>query len=437
MKTKKDKINIVTLGCSKNLVDSEDLRTQLARSGFNIVHDQDHSDARTVIINTCGFIKDAKEESVNTILRAVHAKEKGVLDHVYVMGCLSQRYKKDLEAEIPDVDKYFGANNIPDIVKEFKVDYKKELVGERMTFTPKHYAYMKVSEGCDRTCAFCAIPLMRGRHVSKPMDELEQEARNLVAAGVKEIMLIAQDMSFYGFDLYGELKLAELLERLSQVEGLRWIRLHYVYPTKFPHEVLRVMRERPNICKYVDMPLQHITDNMLKIMRRGGSQQKTLDLVRKFRQEVPGIAMRTTLLVGHPGETLEDFEALKQFVRESRFDRLGVFTFSNEEDTHAYRKLTDDIPEKEKQRRADEIMAIQQEISLELNQAKVGKTLRVLLDRREGDQWVGRTEADSVEVDNEVLLEANGHELAEGMFVDALITQAEDYDLLGQVVALA
>ncbi|MEN9443160.1 MAG: hypothetical protein RIS47_50 [Bacteroidota bacterium] len=436
MKTKqtKHKINIVTLGCSKNLVDSEQLARQIDANGLQVVHDSNDTDAKTVIINTCGFIGDAKEESVNTILEFAQAKVNGEIDSLYVMGCLVERYKKELRAEIADVDQFFGVNNIQEVVEGIGINYKRELMGERNINTPNHFAYLKISEGCNKTCAFCAIPLIRGKHKSKTIEELVDEATFLADRGVKELILIAQDLTFYGIDLYKKPMLDVLVEKLSDIPGLDWIRLHYVYPMHFPPRVLELMRQRDNICKYIDMPLQHISDNMLRTMRRGNTKASTYELIKMFKTEVPDMALRTTLLVGHPGETEADFEELKEFVRFARFDRLGVFTFSNEEDTHAAEKLTDDIPEEVKVARMEEILSIQRDISLELNQERVGKIFKVMIDRQEGAYYVGRTEYDSPEVDNEVLIESREDELEIGEFYDVKVTLAEEFDLYGELV---
>jgi ribosomal protein S12 methylthiotransferase len=436
MKTKtlkKNKVNVVTLGCSKNLFDSEVLMAQLKANKFEVEHESQTDDASIVIINTCGFIDNAKQESIDTILRYADAKEAGLVDKLYVTGCLSERYKDDLEKEIPTVDAYFGTRDLPRLLKTLKADYKHELVGERLLTTPQHYAYFKISEGCDRPCSFCAIPLMRGKHVSVPMDELVQNAKNLVKNGTKELLIIAQDSTYYGIDLYKERKLAELLQRLSDINGLEWIRLHYAFPSGFPLDVLDVMRQRENICKYIDMPLQHISDNMLKSMRRGTTKQKTIDLVNTIRDKVPGIALRTTLITGYPGETEKDFEELYEWVEQTRFDRLGVFTYSHEENTHAY-SLNDDVPDKVKQERAQQIMDLQQGISFELNQQKVGKDFKVLIDRKEGNYFIGRTEFDSPEVDNEVLVDAREHFLRIGDFAQIRINNAEEFDLFGEPV---
>lgn len=430
MKTKgnKGKINIVTLGCSKNIVDSEVLMGQLKGNKFDVSHESEKLDFGTVIINTCGFIDNAKQESIDTILKYVELKEKGDIEKVYVTGCLSQRYKDDLEKEIPNVDAYFGTNDLVRILKTVGADYKHELIGERLITTPSHYAYFKIAEGCNRPCSFCAIPLMRGGHVSKTIEDLVKEAKHLAKNGTKELILIAQDLTYYGLDIYNDRKLGDLLKHLSDIEGIDWIRMQYAYPSQFPMDVLDVMNERSNICKYLDMPLQHITDNMLKSMRRGISKRRTIELVNDIRSKVPDIALRTTLIAGYPGETEKDVEEVLKFVEEMRFDRLGVFTYSHEENTHAY-SLVDDIPDTEKQERADQIMAVQQDISLELNQAKVGKEYKVLIDRIEKDHFVGRTEYDSPEVDNEVLITAKDEYLRIGDFVNVVIESAEEFDL--------
>jgi ribosomal protein S12 methylthiotransferase len=430
---KKDKVNIITLGCSKNLVDSEVMLTQLKGNKINVTHESAKDDANVIIINTCGFIDNAKEESINTILRYADAKEGGLIDKLYVTGCLSQRYKDDLEKEIPAVDAFFGTRELPALLKKFKADYKHELVGERIITTSNHYAYLKIAEGCDRPCSFCAIPLMRGKHLSRPMDELVKEAKSLVAKGTKEMILIAQDLTYYGIDLNGKRELADLLKKLSDIDGLEWIRLQYAYPSGFPLEVLDVMRERENICNYLDMPLQHGANNMLKIMRRGITREKTQDLIAAIRDKVPGIALRTTLIAGHAGETEADHEEMMKFVEESRFDRLGVFTYSHEENTHAY-SMEDNVPQEVKQERASEIMALQEEISSELNQQKIGKTFKVLIDRKEGKNFIGRTEHDSPEVDNEVIIDATKTYLRTGDFANIKVTDATEFDLYGEVV---
>ena len=429
---KKTKVNIVTLGCSKNVVDSEVLLTQLRGNGVNAVHESPDDDASVVVINTCGFIDNAKQESIDTILRYVDAKEEGLVDKVYVTGCLSQRYKDDLEKEIPDVDAWFGTRDLSRLLKQFKADYKQELVGERILTNPSHYAYMKISEGCDRPCSFCAIPIMRGSHISRPMEELVLEAKNLARNGTKELLLIAQDSTYYGLDLYKKRNLSELLNRLSDVEGIEWIRLHYAFPTGFPLDVLDVMAQRNNICKYLDIPLQHGSTRQLQLMRRGTTREKTEQLLDTIREKVPDIAIRTTLIAGHPGETEEDFLEMFGFVERSRFDRLGVFTYSHEENTHAY-TMKDDVPAEIKQQRADGIMELQQGISLELNQQKIGKTFKVLIDRKEGGEFIGRTEHDSPEVDNEVIINAANDYLRIGDFVQAKITSSTEFDLYGEV----
>jgi ribosomal protein S12 methylthiotransferase len=425
--TQKNTINVITLGCSKNVYDSEVLMGQLRASDKKVVHQEE---GNIVVINTCGFIDNAKEESVNTILEQVKNKEAGKVDKVYVTGCLSERYKPDLQKEIPQVDEYFGTTDLPQLLKVLGADYKHELVGERILTTPKHFAYLKVSEGCDRPCSFCAIPLMRGSHRSTPIEEVVKQARQLAKEGVKELMLIAQDLTYYGLDLYKERKLADLLLALVAVEGIEWIRLHYAFPTGFPENVLEVMFEQPKVCNYLDIPLQHIADPILKSMRRGTTKEKTTNLLKKFRNEVPGIILRTSLIVGYPGETEEDFETLKNWVKEMRFERLGCFTYSHEENTHAH-QLKDDVTEQVKQERSNAIMEIQSQISWEHNQSCVGKTYRCLIDRKEGENYVGRTFMDSPDVDNEVLVNATTHYLKQGEFVDLLITEASDYDLIG------
>ena len=427
---KKNTINVVTLGCSKNVYDSEVLMGQLKAGGKNVVHEQE---GNIVVINTCGFINNAKEESINTILEYVQQKEAGLIDKVFVMGCLSERYKPDLEKEIPDVDQYFGTSELPALLKVLGADYKHELIGERLTTTPKNYAYLKISEGCDRPCSFCAIPLMRGAHISTPIEALVTEAEKLAAKGVKELILIAQDITYYGLDLYKKRALANLLRALVKVEGIEWIRIHYAFPTGFPMDVIEVMKEEPKICNYLDIPLQHISDPILASMKRGTTQEKTTKLLKKFREAMPEMAIRTTLIVGYPGETQADFEALKSFVKEMRFDRLGCFTYSHEENTTAY-ELEDDVPEEVKLARANEIMEIQSQISWELNQEKIGKTFRCLIDRKEGNYFVGRTEYDSPDVDNEVLIDAKKHYVKTGDFVEVKIIDATDYDLYGEPV---
>lgn len=437
MKTKgnkQTKVNIVTLGCSKNLVDSEVLLTQLRGNGIDAVHESKEDDANVVVINTCGFIDNAKQESIDTILRYVDAKDEGIVDKVYVTGCLSQRYKDDLEKEIPEVDAWFGTRDLSRMLKVFKANYKHELVGERILTNPSHFAYLKISEGCDRPCSFCAIPIMRGGHISRPMEELVLEAKNLAKNGTKELLLIAQDSTYYGLDIYKKRNLAELLQRLSDVEGIDWIRLHYAFPTGFPMDALDVMAERSNICNYIDIPLQHASTRMLQLMRRGTTRDKTEDLLKKIRDKVPGIAIRTTMIVGHPGETEADYQELVDFVEKSRFDRMGVFTYSHEENTHSY-SMRDDVPAETKQQRLDEIMEVQQNISLELNTDKIGNTYKVLIDRKEGGSFIGRTEFDSAEVDNEVIIENRENYLRIGDFVNVKITSASEFDLTGEVVA--
>jgi ribosomal protein S12 methylthiotransferase len=435
MKTKtlkKDKVNIITLGCSKNMVDSEVLSGQLQANDIDVVHENAKTDHNIVVVNTCGFIEKAKEESINTILDQVALKQKGKLDKVYVTGCLSQRYRDDLEKEIPEVDAWFGTMELPLMLKRFEADYKSELLGERLLSTPQHYAYLKISEGCNRTCAFCAIPLMRGNHISKSMDDIVKEAEGLVKRGVREVMLIAQELTYYGLDLYKKRMLSDLLKRLSDVPGLHWIRLHYAYPHKFPLEILDVMRERPNICNYLDIPLQHAANNMLKAMKRQITREEMEELIVAIREKVPGICIRTTLIAGFPGETLDDVEELKLFLQKHRFDRVGIFPYSHEEGTSAH-DLVDDIPQAEKERRAQEIMEVQQEISYEKNAEKIGKIFKVLIDKKEAGRYLGRTEYDSVEVDNEVVVYSE-KKLVIGDFVQVKITKAYDYDLEGEVV---
>jgi ribosomal protein S12 methylthiotransferase len=433
-KRKQDKVNIITLGCSKNIVDSEVLYSQLKANDFNVEHESAKDDANVIIINTCGFIDNAKQESIDTILRFAEAKQEGKIDKLYVTGCLSQRYKPDLEKEIPDVDEYFGTLHLPQLLKTLGADYKHELVGERLVTTPSHYAYLKISEGCDRPCSFCAIPIMRGKHVSKSFEQIEQEVKGLVKRGTKEILLIAQDSTYYGIDLYGERKLADLLRRISDIEGADWIRLHYAYPSQFPMEALDVIRERDNICKYIDIPLQHASDNMLKIMRRGITAKRTQEVVDSIREKVPGIAIRTTLIAGHPGETEQDFEDMLKFGERNKFDRLGIFTYSHEEGTHAG-TLADSIPQEVKEERAAMVMDLQQGVSNQINKSKVGKTFKVLFDRKENGFFVGRTEFDSPEVDNEVLVSAKDNYARIGDFAQVKITEAEDFDLYGEVVS--
>lgn len=429
---KKDKVNIITLGCSKNMVDSEVLSGQLRANDIDVTHENTTFDHNIVVVNTCGFIDKAKEESINTILQQVELKKKGRLDKVYVTGCLSERYKQNLEDEIPEVDAFFGTMELPAILKQFDADYKSELIGERLLATPKHYAYLKISEGCNRTCSFCAIPLMRGKHISKSIEELVFEAEKLVKMGVKEIMLIAQELTYYGLDIYKKRMLPDLLHRLADVKGLEWIRLHYAYPTKFPLEILDVIRDRDNICNYLDIPLQHASDNMLNAMRRQITQAEMNDLIQTIREKVPGICLRTTLISGFPGETLDDVNSVKNFLDEHRFDRVGIFTYSHEENTSAY-GLMDDVPQDEKERRAQDIMEHQQEISYELNQNKIGKIYKTIIDKKESGRYIGRTEFDSVEVDNEVIISAD-KKLEIGGFYNVLINKAYDYDLEGRVL---
>ncbi len=427
------KINIITLGCSKNLVDSENLATQINDKNIEFTFDEFNFDADTVVINTCGFIADAKEESVNTILEFAQAKVDGKISNLYVMGCLSERYKDELTNDIPEVNQYFGVNDIKEIAEQLKIDYKKELLGERVISTPSHFAYLKISEGCDRTCAFCAIPLIRGKHKSVRKEILLKQAKNLAAKGVKELILIAQDLTYYGLDIYKKQMLPELVENLSEIKGIEIIRLHYAYPANFPYDILRVMKEKNNVAKYLDIPFQHISDNVLKRMRRRHNRKQTIDLTEKIRNEIPEIAIRTTLLVGFPGETEKDFEELKSFVKEMRFDRLGVFTYSEEEDTYGGDNYEDDVPEELKQARADEIMEIQQQISYEINQAKVGKIFKVIIDKENENYFIGRTEFDSPEVDNEVLISKNKN-LKTGEIYPVKIISAEEFDLYGELV---
>ena len=429
---KKDKVNIITLGCSKNMVDSEVLSGQLLANDFDVVHENAKLDHNIVVVNTCGFIDKAKEESINTILDQVDLKKKGKLDKVFVTGCLSERYKQNLEDEIPEVDAFFGTMELPGLLAVLNADYKTELVGERLLSTPSHYAYMKISEGCNRTCSFCAIPLMRGGHRSKPMEELVIEAEKLVKSGVKEIMLIAQELTYYGLDLYKKRTLPELLKKLAAIEGLEWIRLHYAYPSKFPMEIIDVMKEEPKICNYLDMPLQHASDNMLKAMKRQITKKEMKDLIAEIRAKIPGICLRTTLIAGFPGETREDVEELKEFLAEMQFERVGIFTYSHEEDTSAY-VLEDTLTAEEKEARAQEIIEFQQEISFEKNQEYIGKTLRVIIDKKEAGRYIGRTEFDSVEVDNEVIVHST-KKLNPGDFVFVKIAKAYDYDLEGEVI---
>lgn len=446
MRTKSDlkpKVNVITLGCSKNIVDSEVMMAQLRANDFKVSHLSDEALAKSdekengneevVIINTCGFIDRAKEESVNTILEYAELRKQKQIEKLFVTGCLSERYRDDLQKEIPEVDSWFGTLELPSLLKKLGADYKHELIGEHMLITPAHYAYVKISEGCNRTCAFCAIPLMRGKHVSKPMEQIVTEIKNLVRNGVKEVMLIAQELTYYGLDIYKERKLAELLNRIAVIDGLEWIRLHYAYPSNFPLEVLDVIRELKNICNYLDIPFQHIANPVLKRMRRQITKEETLKLIDTIRKKIPGITLRTTLLVGFPGETEKDFEELKDFVREIKFDRLGVFTYSHEEGTSGF-ELNDNVPEEVKKQRASEIMELQQEISSELNQNKIGNTFRVLIDRKEGNHFIGRTEADSPEVDNEVLINAEKNYLRVGDFAEVKIISADEFDLMGEPV---
>ena len=438
MKTKtlkKNKVNVVTLGCSKNLYDSEVLMAQLKANNFDVEHESMRDDSSVVIINTCGFIDNAKQESIDTIIRFAEAKKEGLVDKVYVTGCLSERYKDDLEKEIPEVDAYFGTRDLPRLLKTLKADYKHELVGERLLTTPSHYAYFKIAEGCDRPCSFCAIPIMRGKHLSTPIEALILQAKSLAAKGVKELMLIAQDLTYYGLDLYKKRALADLLTQLSEVEGIAWIRLHYAFPSGFPMEVLDVMREKKNICNYLDMPLQHGSTRILQSMKRGTTREKTEALISEIRAKVPGIALRTTLIAGFPGETEADFQEMYEWVKRSKFDRLGIFTYSHEENTSAY-LLEDDVPAKVKKERADAIMELQAGISYELNQLKVGKIFSVLFDRVEGDYFIGRTEFDSPEVDNEVLVKKTAENFIRiGDFADIQITSADHFDLYGEIVS--
>jgi len=432
--TSKPRVNVVTLGCSKNIYDSEVLMGQLKGNQFDVVHESGSlRNDDIIVINTCGFIDNAKQESIDTILQYSELKEQGKVGKVIVTGCLSERYKPELEAEITNVDNYFGTNDLQNLLHSVGADYKHELIGERLLTTPSHFAYFKIAEGCNRPCSFCAIPLMRGKHLSTPMDQLVSNAKSLAKNGTKELILIAQDLTYYGLDLYGKRNLDELMLRLSDVDGIEWIRLQYAYPSGFPMEILDVMNERSNICNYLDMPLQHISDNMLKSMRRGTTKQKTIDLVNAIRDKVPNMALRTTLITGYPGETEQDFEEMLQWVEDTRFDRLGCFTYSHEEKTHAY-DLVDDVPEEVKQERSDAIMEIQQGISFDKNQERIGQTYKVLIDKKEGTYFVGRTEFDSPEVDNEVLIDASKHYATVGTFVNVKIDTAEDFDLYGQIV---
>ncbi len=428
------KINVITLGCSKNTVDSEHLMARLAAAGYEVRFDSDRTDAKTVVINTCGFIGDAKQESIEMILRAVEAKKAGKIERLFVIGCLSERYADELRVEIPEVDDYFGARTWEGIIAALEADPREELKTERHLTTPKHYAYLKISEGCNWMCGYCAIPLIRGRHVSVPMEELEEEARKLAEKGVKELILIAQDSTYYGIDLYGKRMLGELLRRLCKVEGIEWIRLHYAYPAAFPEEVIEVMATEKKICHYLDIPFQHISDNQLSAMLRRHTKAEAVELIQKLRARIPDLTLRTTMLVGYPGETEADFEELCDFVREVRFERLGVFPYSEEEGTHSAEKLTDDVPEEVKQARVDRLMAIQPRVSAELNRERVGRTMRVVVDGRQGDFYVARSEYDSPEVDQEILIPADGKRLFKGRFYDVMITDAEDYDLYGELM---
>ena len=431
---RRNTIDIITLGCSKNLVDSEKLIRQLEANGYKVTHDSPKPQGEIAVINTCGFIGDAKEESINMILEFCEAKEEGKLKKLYVMGCLSERYLKELEVEIPQVDKFYGKFNWNELLADLGKAYQPEIAIERTLTTPKHYAYLKISEGCDRSCAYCAIPIITGKHTSRPMEEIIEEVKLLVSQGVKEFQVIAQELTYYGVDLYKSQKLPELIEKIAQVPGVEWIRLHYAYPTHFPEDLFRVMRENDNVCKYMDIALQHISDNMLSRMRRNVSKSETYDLIEKFRREVPGIHLRTTLMVGFPGETEEDFEELKEFVQKARFDRMGAFAYSEEEGTFAAQNYEDTIPQEVKQARLDELMAIQQGISAELSQAKIGQELKVMIDRKEGEYYIGRTQFDSPEVDPEVLIKAEGKRLLSGRFYQVLITDADDFDLYGKLI---
>ena len=431
--TKKNKINVVTLGCSKNVYDSEILMGQLKANNKNVVHEDENDDGNIVVINTCGFIGKAKEESINTILHYAHKKAQGEVDKVFVTGCLSERYKPDLEKEIPDVDAYFGTHDLPNLLKVLEADYNHELIGERVTTTPRHYAYLKIAEGCDRPCSFCAIPLMRGKHISTPIEQILIEANKLAEKGIKELILIAQDLTYYGLDIYKKRALADLLKELVKVDGIEWIRLHYAFPTGFPLEVLEVMKNEPKICNYLDIPLQHINTEILTSMRRGTTHDKTNALLKQFRNAVPEMAIRTTLIIGYPGETDEIFNELKEWVKITRFDRLGAFAYSHEENTHAA-KLVDDVPEEIKEKRVAEIMEMQSQISFELNQEKVGKTFKCIFDRKEGNYFFGRTEFDSPDVDNDVIIDASKHYVQIGQFINVKIISAGDFDLIGEPV---
>jgi ribosomal protein S12 methylthiotransferase len=433
LKTKvPNKVNVITLGCSKNLVDSEYLLKQLAANGFNVVHDSNSADSDIIVINTCGFINDAKQESIETILQFEELKKQKKIKKLFVFGCLSERYKEELEKEIPNVDQFYGVYNLKELVESIGANYKSELLGERIVTTPKHYAYLKISEGCDRSCSFCAIPLIKGNHISKAIPELVDEAELLVRNGAKEIILIAQDLSYYGYDIYKKPKLAELIDQLLDIKGLKWLRLHYAYPAKFPLDVLEVMKNKSNICHYLDIPVQHISDKMLKLMKRGNTAKQTYDLIDKIKSKIPDIALRTTILVGHPGETDEDFNELLEFVRYAKFDRLGVFTYSEEENTHSAKNYKDSIPFSIKQARMDELMEVQRQISNELNNQKTGKIYKTIIDRHEGDYYIGRTEYDSPEVDNEVLISSE-KKLKIGSFYNVRIVKADDFDLYGKI----
>ena len=431
---RRNTIDIITLGCSKNLVDSEKLMRQLEANGYKVTHDSPNPQGEIAVINTCGFIGDAKEESINMILEFCEAKEEGRLKKLYVMGCLSERYLKELEVEIPQVDKFYGKFNWNELLADLGKEFHDEMAIERTLTTPKHYAYLKISEGCDRSCAYCAIPIITGKHTSRPMEEIIDEVKLLVSQGVKEFQIIAQELTYYGVDLYKSQKLPELIEKIAQVPGVEWIRLHYAYPTHFPEDLFRVMRENDNVCKYMDIALQHISDNMLTRMRRHVSKSETYDLIEKFRQEVPGIHLRTTLMVGFPGETEEDFEELKEFVQKARFDRMGAFAYSEEEGTYAAEHYEDSIPQEVKQARLDELMALQQEISADLSHNKIGQEFKVIIDRKEGEYYIGRTQFDSPEVDPEVLIKADGKRLFSGRFYQVRITNADDFDLFGEII---
>jgi ribosomal protein S12 methylthiotransferase len=432
---KKNKINVITLGCSKNIYDSEILMGQLAANDIAVEHESEANDSNIIVVNTCGFIDNAKEESINTILDQARRKSNGEIEKLFVTGCLSERYKDDLEKEISDVDQFFGTTDLPKLLQALGADYKHELIGERITTTPKHYAFLKIAEGCDRPCSFCAIPLMRGKHKSKAIENLVIEASKLAKDGVKELILIAQDLTYYGLDLYGKRRLADLLTELSKVDGIDWIRLHYAFPTGFPEDVLDVIKNTPNICNYIDIPLQHINDEVLKSMRRGTNHQKTDKLLKMFREKVPGMAIRTSLIVGYPGETQEQFDEMKEWVRLTKFDRLGVFTYSHEENTHAH-LLVDDVPEEVKHQRAEDIMEVQSQISFDSNQEKIGKTFKVLFDRKEGEYFIGRTEFDSPDVDNEVLVKAQDTYVRIGDFSQVRVVSADHYDLYGEIVTI-